>query len=349
VETGSQYRKQRFKMAMERLIENNPALDNPKARDVLETARDEAHMVQIAEAILGTRAKLSEAKESSLGLKCESDGFFRLVVDGKLHEKVLDGQTMWEALRKMGIQENEIEAAFDDALDDAGMTYKKPEGVEGEPYVMVPMEPVEEPGAEGGEMDLELDFGGEEGGEDVDFGGAGGEEVDDDEDVVEEGKDMDYVGGGRRGSAKAGEPVKPGPVGRGRDPKAEEEYGQEKGSRERMAAASADIKKSQTESQKGRFRRYLESRGIAKPQGGKKPINESKGGRRQVGGSRRMSESLPPSGGAPTSQPPAVSQGAQAPAAPMGLTERIIARKNAEKKRAEEARREQANRMNLQG
>lgn len=340
VETGAQFRKQRFKMAMERLIENNKPLDNPQARAVLETARDEKHMVQIAEAIMGTRARMTQAEERQLKLKCESDGFFRLVVDGKPHEKVLDGQTMYEALLRMNLSEEDIDAAFDDAYSDAGVdidvdvegeedaTYKKPEGAIGEPYVMVPMEPVDDEMGGEGDMDLELDFGGDdeiageiEGGDDTDFGG----DEDEDEDTEEVAESC-----GKK--HKKGEPCK-----------------------------QCDAKKDMKEGRRNSFRRYLESRGLAKPRQGRRNLTESHNGGRQrpgrqrpgrqqkVGGSRRMSESLPPAGGAPSSRPPAVGGASAASSAPLSLTERIIAREKAEKQRQEEARVDQKKRMGING
>lgn len=342
VETGSKFRKQRFKMAMERLIENNEALDETQCRSVLETAVDEKHMVQIAEALLGTRARLSQQKEQSLSIKCESDGFYRLYIDGQAHEKILDGNTMYEALLKMGISEDDVDAAFDTAHE---MTYKMPDGMEGGDYevvAMVPMEPVGEPGEEGGEMgdmgdmgELELEFGGgeevggDEGGDYADEMGDEEEEIEDEE--VEEAHHSKMGGKTYMGKGMNGKKGKKGYMGGKKH-----SYMGGGGLRDEEDMTMGG---SHTEGQKpgkSRFQVYAESRGLNKK---KRPLNESKRKKSApVAGARRLSESLPPAGGTPSGQPPKMGQAQAVSSQPMSLTEKVIAQKRVEKKRIDEAR-----------
>jgi hypothetical protein len=377
-ETGQKFRQQRFKMAMERLIENNPTLDEARARAVLETARDETHMVQIAEALLGTRARISQAEEKDLSIKVESDGFYRLMVNGEPHARLFDGASLYEALMKMGIAEVEIQAEFDKAHGITEMEYELPPeyqtGEEGEEMdlevvALVPLEPVEEPGEEG-DLDMDMDYDiGAEGGEDgegaemldidLDVGGEGGEEEfeEEDEEVTEAdyrrkrsevppaAVDPDAAQFGAGKLKKAGVVSRHGERGAARpDPKATEQAKKDRADREAMDKARAEIDAAKKAKEAGeslnprqKFILYAESRKVRRPRG-KKSLTEAKKNRRAAPGARRLSEAVPPAGGKPSSRPPQM-QGAQQPSAQMSLTERVIAREQAEKKKVEEARR----------
>jgi hypothetical protein len=317
-ETGQKFRKQRFKMAMERLIENNPMLDDVRCRAVLETSRDETHMVQMAEALLGTRARISSAaEEKTLSIQVESDGFYRLYIDGKPHNRVFDGGSLYERLSKMGVPDPEIHAEFDRAHGINEMEYKLPdelggdmvggeEGEEGMDYevvALVPLEPVDAEGGLGDEGDLG-DLGDVTGLEDE------GEEMDLDYEVEggEEEEEMDYE-----------EPVE------------EADYAR----RERMSKASREIsaaEKGKVSEGHKRFAAYAESRRVRRPIN-RQALTESRRrkSKRPVAGARRMSEALPTAGSTPSRRPPKMA-GQSTPPAEMSLTERVIARKRQDKK-----------------
>lgn len=198
IETGNKFRDQKRKIVLERLIENNPVLDSLQIRETLSSAADISQMIKIAEAVIGGRAKLSKNVERELSIKCESDGFYRLVVDGTPHARIFSGNSLWEALKKMGISEEEIEKSFEMAHTEApemglgddfggeeeeveGETeYHLPDELQGtgqayQAVVMVPLEPANEEGEE----DFDLDFG--------DEGGMGDEEPGLDVDIDVEG------------------------------------------------------------------------------------------------------------------------------------------------------------------
>jgi hypothetical protein len=340
VETGNKFRQQRRIMALERLVENNPALDNPQARSVLETARDEKHMVQIAEAILGTRARMAagRAKDSrELSIKVESDGLYRLHVDGKPHHRVFGGDELYEVLLKMGVQDKAIRSAFDQAHgineaededgddgeeEDGSKYYEVPSEVADkavEVVAMVPVDPVDAddvPDSEGFD-DLEPDVGDADtdaddlddldGADDLDDLDFGDDEFDfDDEDVMEA-----YHKRGKKAPGKKDK--KRGNPGKG-------------------VAPVPESKKA-----KSRFQAYAESRGL---KGKKQSLKESRlkaKGKAPVAGARRLGESIPPVGGSPTSRPPQLESRSAQRVEP-NLVERVIAVKSAEKRRIEEAR-----------
>lgn len=214
VETGKQYRVERRNMVMERLIENNPVLNDAKTRKVLETAQNEAHMIQMAEAIIGGRVRVDKSRERTLTVAMESDGSYRLFIDRKPYNRKFDGGTLWEALSKMGVHDKQIAANFDrahrralreddweipDDVEYEGGTDEEGEmippiaiipGDQGGPAQVVTMQKSDEYGAGDDEdMDMDMDM-------DVDF--EGGEEEDDldaefDElDLDDEGEDEDF-------------------------------------------------------------------------------------------------------------------------------------------------------------
>lgn len=320
-ETGKKYRTERRNMAMERLIENNPNLNDDKARVVLETAKDESHMVQIAEAILGGRAKITNQKERQLSIKMESRGLYKLYIDNKPYDRKFNGDTLWEALSRMGIADQQIVEAFDkahlkendwqipDEFETDGVVDTEGEevppiaiipGNPGEPAQVITMQKDGEEGAmddvggiEGGtdieaEGDFEFDFGGldleDEPADDMDFGEEDSEEDDTDAET-EESDDDD-------------------------EEEVEESKKDNKGK-------SCPIPSKDKKGKKSKFNKYLESR---KPVSNKKNLTESKGNIP----ARRVGATLPPKGGKPTKTLPSMRESSNAPAAELSLTERVI-------------------------
>ncbi len=126
ITTGKRYREEQFKTVMERLIEANPALDNSQCRSALESASDVKHMISLAEAMIGARVRMHNEESCDLDIKLEEDGFYRLIINGDEHHKVFDGQGLYQALQKMGVQENEIEASFAKAH---GIDFEQAQGI----------------------------------------------------------------------------------------------------------------------------------------------------------------------------------------------------------------------------
>lgn len=122
VETGKRYREEQFKTVMERLIEANMVLDTAQCRVALESATDPKHMVSLAEAMLGARVRMHNEESVDLDITAEEDGFYRLLVNGEAHHQIFDGETLYQRLQAMGIEETEIEASFAKAH---GIDYKQ--------------------------------------------------------------------------------------------------------------------------------------------------------------------------------------------------------------------------------
>lgn len=331
-ETGKQFRTERRIMAMERLIENNPVLNDDKTRKVLETAQNEGHMVQIAEAILGGRVKISNQKERQLAIKLESTGQYSLYIDSKPYERKFDGSTLWEALSRMGISDTQIEASFDRAHRLTEADWQIPADVEqtitgdgtGEalpPIAIVPGEPgqpaqlvtMEPEGTEGGEGEMGAEGG--EGAEDefLAFGALdlGGEEGEEDGSEEEEGG-FEFGGGDTEDTEEADTEEET------EDEEEEEEVEESKKGKGTKEAAGCNLSKKDKKADK--FSKYLESRKVA----ARKPINESK----KKGVAKRVNESLPPKGGKPTRTLPNMGESVK-PAKEMSLTERVILAKRA--------------------